>query len=393
MKHLFSSKKWFTLLEMLITMVIFFMMITVVTTIFIYVYKTKGALEARQTVTKESYFFLEKLQVMSKDYSIDYEEYWNRKNVWCASPQNDTWNMTGHCSMMTYYGNKNGIYANPDYHWFYYCSSIPTAVVNASNELRVEYGSTFDECLNNITGSVPSATILSNSGFIQSYGQYAKTFIDVNEDVDYITGAVKDDDDKDLWSGPIAIMWTATNYPQELYLISNDKTRRLFFRRKLVEQADYNSDGFTWDSEKLYAIQVLQLRWFDAWDNHDFDTAYPWVYDGVIDTWACDYSLWFICNGASISGAYPDFTLPLSSDDGWQNLLTNDITISQWNIITSPLIDPYLWRSIQSGQVSPFFSIDFTAKLYGKNRNLKIPRNQMDTYSLKLQTTLSSVFR
>ena len=62
-------------------MVIFFMMITVVTTIFIYIYKSKGALEARQTVIKESYFFLEKLQVMSKDYTIDYEEYRNRQQV------------------------------------------------------------------------------------------------------------------------------------------------------------------------------------------------------------------------------------------------------------------------------------------------------------------------
>jgi hypothetical protein len=73
---------------MMITMVIFFSMITTVTTIFIYIYKSKGALEARQTVTKESYFFLEKLQVMSKDYTIDYEEYRNRQQVGCAQPQN-----------------------------------------------------------------------------------------------------------------------------------------------------------------------------------------------------------------------------------------------------------------------------------------------------------------
>ena len=66
---------------MLIVMVIFSMMITIVSGIFVYVYKTKGSLEARQTVTKESYFFLEKLQVMIKDYTIDYEEYWNRQQV------------------------------------------------------------------------------------------------------------------------------------------------------------------------------------------------------------------------------------------------------------------------------------------------------------------------
>jgi hypothetical protein len=66
-------------------------MITTVTTIFIYIYKSKGALEARQTVTKESYFFLEKIQVLSKDYTIDYEEYRNRKKVGCMSANNPAW--------------------------------------------------------------------------------------------------------------------------------------------------------------------------------------------------------------------------------------------------------------------------------------------------------------
>ena len=77
---------------MIVTMVIFFAMITVVTTIFIYIYKSKGALEARQTVNKESYFFLEKLQVMSKDYTIDYEEYRNRELVGCMTLNDPTWN-------------------------------------------------------------------------------------------------------------------------------------------------------------------------------------------------------------------------------------------------------------------------------------------------------------
>jgi hypothetical protein len=58
-------------------------------------------------VTKESYFFLEKLQVMIKDYGIDYEEYRNRQQVGCMTPNDPNRNMTGHCAMMTYYGNRN----------------------------------------------------------------------------------------------------------------------------------------------------------------------------------------------------------------------------------------------------------------------------------------------
>ena len=360
-------------------------MITIVTTIFIYIYKSKGALEARQTVTKESYFFLEKLQVMIKDYTIDYEEYRNRQQVGCTSPNNPTWSTTGHCTMMTYYGNNNSIYSEKNRNWYYYCSSLAYESVPL-----IIWKGIGNACISDITSTVDSS-LLTNSWFLQSYGQYAKLFVDVKDDVDFIPGAVKDDDDQDLWSWPLAMYQTGTIYPQELYLISNDKQRRLLFRRKLIEQSDYNSDGVTWDSEKLYVIQVLQLKWFDAWENHDFDaTSFSWVYDGIIDTWACDYSLWFVCNGASVSWAYVDFKLPLTGDDGRQNLLTNDITISDWNLSLSPWVDPYLARNEDNAQINPFFSIDFTAKLYGKNRNLKIPRNQMNQYNLKLQTTFST---
>lgn len=359
-------------------------MITVVTTIFIYIYKSKWALEARQTVTKESYFFLEKLQVMSKDYTIDYEEYRNRQQVWCSSPQDPSWNTTGHCTMMTYYGNKNSIDSNNDINSYYYCSSL---LWTPETDPIVSVG-IWNTCISNTTGS---ATLnLTNSWFIQSYGQYEKVFMDVKEDVDFATWSVKDDDDQDLWQWPLAVIQSGIVYPQELYLISNDKERRLFFRRKLVEANDYNHDGTTGDSEKLYTIQVLQLKWFDAGSNHDFDTAYPWVYDGIIDTWACDYSLWFVWSWQSVGWAYVDFKLPIDENDCWQDLLTNDITISNWNIVISPLADPYLMWAQDDAQVNPFFSIDFTAKLYGKNWYLKIPWNQMDTYNLKLQTTFST---
>jgi hypothetical protein len=82
--------------------------------------------------------------------------------------------------------------------------------------------------------------------------------------------------------------------------------------------------------------------------------------------------------------------LPLTGDDGRQNLLTNDITISSRNIVISPLSDPYLAWKQDDAQINPFFSIDFTSKLYGKNRYLKIPWNQMENYNLKLQTTFST---
>lgn len=386
----FSLRKGFTLIEMLITITIFFVMITVVTTIFIHIYKTKGSLEARQIVTKESYFFLEKLQVMIKDYTIDYEEYRNRQQSWCMSPNNASWSGGSNCTVMTYYGNANAVepVANQFQSYLYYCSSIFASFDSDYNIGSYNSNHAITDCLADVTGA--SSTL--QSGFLQSYGQYGKLFVDVKDDVDYVPWPINDDDDDDLGKWPIAVVSDVANkiYPQELYLISKDKTRRLLFRRKLIEQSDYDGDGLIGDSETLYTIQVLQLRWFDAGINHDFNSvAYSGVYDGIIDTWACDYGLWFQCEWASVSGAYSDFKLPKDIDDGWQNLLTNDITISEWGLVISPLVNPYLSWAEDDKQISPSVSINFISKLYGKNWNLKIPRNQMDSYGLNLQTAFS----
>jgi hypothetical protein len=315
--------------------------------------------------------------VMIKDYTIDYEEYWNRQQVWCIKSNDSARNYTGHCSMMTYYGNKNLITGDNDRIEFYYCSTL----------IKVDWEPlSIEDNLNDHKDCANEMNVISSSWFIQSYGQYAKMFIDVKDDVDYITWAVKDDDDTDLWDGPNAL---DNSIPQELYLISHDKQRRLLLRRKLISSWDLNNDGLITDSERLYSLQVLQLRWFDAGVKHTFDITNDGVYDGIIDTWACDYSLWFVCTGASVSWAYTDFRLPIDSDDWRKDLLTNDITISERNIELSPTIDPYLSWGKNASQTAPFIRLSFTAKLYGKNWNLKIPRSQMDMFNIKLQTSFS----
>ena len=120
----------------------------------------------------------------------------------------------------------------------------------------------------------------------QSFWQYAALFIDVRE-------ATSDDDDEELWyilSDNVSAIADPNNI-QELYLISHDWKNRLFFRRKLVT--------WTWDFAQ-YKIQMLRLRWFDAWQQHNFSELSEWSYDGHIDTRACDSSMWFIWSGASI---------------------------------------------------------------------------------------------
>ncbi|MEI6672857.1 MAG: hypothetical protein WCL02_06075 [bacterium] len=66
----------------------------------------------------------------------------------------------------------------------------------------------------------------------------------------------------------------------------------------MIESGDWNNNGITGDtdSEKLYTLQILKLKGFDAGSNHNFDiNTSSGVYDGKIDTRACDYAQGFIC--------------------------------------------------------------------------------------------------
>ena len=390
-----SKKKAFTLLEVIITMMVFFFVVTVITSLFIEMIKIKWWLDARQYLTRESYYLLEKLQVLSKNYTIDYEEYRNRQQVGCISPGNPQWSGSTHCTMMTYYGNNNSFWSliawSSNHHMLYSCSSITTSLPNEEGfpfvytDTSLETNN-FSECASKFknSGLLSQATL---NWFIQSYGQYKKLFIDVQDDVDNTPGAVQDDDDLDRWDWPVAV-YDATGV-QELYLISHDGTNRLLIRKKLLEQWDRNNSWFTWDSdnEKLYTPQILQLKGLDAWQKHDFDpSSSSGVYDGQIDTWVCDSGAWFICHGSPIWGAYTWYYFPATSDDGWVNLFASDMTITDRNILITPTKDPDLARKDTSSQISPSLQIQFIAKLYGKNRSSKIPRSQMNNYSIRLQT-------
>lgn len=124
----------------------------------------------------------------------------------------------------------------------------------------------------------------------QSFGEYRLQFVDVIDNADETPSSIGDDDDTDLGRGPTAIV-DNENVP-ELYLISKDKKTRLLLRRKLVQQNDSNNNGTFEAFERLYVVQMLQLRGFDAGTKHSFDAAdadNQYMYDGLIDTWACDY--------------------------------------------------------------------------------------------------------
>lgn len=319
---------------------------------------------------------------MLKDYTIDYEEYFNRKNMWCNSDTQPFTRDIGtgwYCTLFTAYGNNNAIvWEEANKRKIYFCSSNtdtdpldPQTIIYSPN---IQNGS---GCL--------------NSGQ-QSFGQYYRQFRDVKKDVDSFAGAWNDDDDENVMKWPSAI--DDPSNVKELYLISQDGKSRILIRRALIESGDWNHNGITGDndSEKRYTLQILKLRWFDAGNNHNFDAdTSSWVYDGKIDTRACDYAQGFICSWTELNiTLYPWYRLPSDQNDGRVNLFQKNITISDRNLIIYPTKNPQYALAESNVQINPYFTINLTSKLYGEIRQKKLGLQNIDTFQISLQTTFNT---
>lgn len=369
------KKKWFTLLEVIVAITIFFILLVVIFGLYSKMIRLKYNIQARQSLIQNSYDAMEKINLLLKDYTIDYEEYFNRRSVGCVwwnAWNSFTWNVITwwYCTDFTAMGNSHyitsGVYA------IYYCSSANPWWTNIIWSSPVQQ---WAGCIQ--TGQ-------------QSFGQYYWQFWDVKSDVDTVPGALGDADDVRVMKWPEAIL--DPDNVKELYLISQDGKQRLWIRRALVESGDWNRDGvISWDGEFLYTLQILKLRWFDAWSNHDFDIDNSsGVYDSNIDTWACDYSQWFVCHGSGISTLYSGYVMPADSNDGRVNLFDQDLTVSNRNLIIYPTKHPGYALAQNEAQVNPYFTVSLTNKLYGKIWYKKLWIPSLEDFQLSLQTTFST---
>ncbi|MEI6774826.1 MAG: hypothetical protein WCL18_08915 [bacterium] len=114
-------------MEVIVAMTSFFLLLTIITNIYTRMIRLKYNIQARTNVIQDSYFTIEKINLLLKDYTIDYEEYFNRKNVGCNS---DDSNFTrdvgtgGYCKIFTAYGNKSNVSGTlTGEHKMYFCSS------------------------------------------------------------------------------------------------------------------------------------------------------------------------------------------------------------------------------------------------------------------------------
>jgi hypothetical protein len=143
---------------------------------------------------------------------------------------------------------------------------------------------------------------------------------------------------------------------------------------------------------------MLRLRWFDAWRKHDFSditSDNKWIYDGIIDTRACDTSMWFEWHWNSIDSsgnwAYSNYYLPQDVDDCWVDLTHWTTNLFAWKISISPIWDSDLYWAVPDKQINPFMKILIINKIYLPAiiwSNMRIA-NTINEFEVPLETTIN----
>jgi type II secretory pathway component PulJ len=123
-------KTSFTIVELLFVILILSFLLPTIFLVYNQIQKTKLEIDIRQQLVQQTYEFLERMNVLMQDYTIDYEEYFNRKMVGCVSGKKGTTftrdvGGSGHCTEFTAYGNGNSAYSSlTGAHILYYLSSL-----------------------------------------------------------------------------------------------------------------------------------------------------------------------------------------------------------------------------------------------------------------------------
>ena len=273
---------WFTLIEILtwilivsIVMIWGFQALSSIT-----IWKVR--LIQKTNIEKDSFYFTERLfEEIKKWWTIDYEEYFNRKVVWTSYASGHYLDETGFWN----FGNGWNVWTNTFWWWFYHCVSW----IWIWNKLLDTWCYTLN---------IP-----------QRYGQYSFQFIDYNSnydddwwDEDWDWNIIWDDDDEYLWLWPSAFTWWTDI--KEIYLISWDKKKRTLFRWNVWYDPDHPT--YSWATQTntacdfsdastptwswcLWTIEFLKLEWKDWWFDHDTsNTNTTWEFDWLIDTWIID---------------------------------------------------------------------------------------------------------
>lgn len=349
---MFKNNSWFTLIEIMLWILIFSMVIIWWFQALSAVTLWKIKLIEKTDITKDAFYFSEKLfEEIKKGWTIDYEEYFNRKVVWGAT---SSW----HYSIQTWFWNFWNWWSTPWTPWannywngFYYCRSWNWVAMWTW------------WCYNN-----PTLNNLWVSWWPQRYGQYAFQFIDYNSnadddlwDEDWDTKIRDDDDDENIWEWPVVFTWWTNT--KELYLISWDRKKRTIFRWTWSEDPDKpitsSCNSTTFWSWCIWNVEFIKLEAKDWGLSHNSWSTSTWSFDWLMDTWIIDkeFTAW-------------NEVIAWSNDINYrQPLFPSNISVTNFEVYPYPNIDKkYSWKSSSIVDVNPYVKIKLSLSPSWKKR-------------------------
>ncbi len=371
---------WFTLIEIILSITIFAIILVSAFDIMWKIWIGRLQVSNKLDINKDLYYTIESLVSTIKDFwwDIDYEEYWNRQAIWTET-------LSWHYEKLTWYGN----YLSWWIIWSTnYWEGLGYVCISWSWVSMWTWW-----CLENYN-FVLIGTFYYNASSkwkSQGYGQYARQFYDYNANQNYDSGGILwdedwnwsplwDDDDEDLWEGPVAFSW---NEVKELYLFKNLlEPERLFLRLNIIkdpnapDEASCNFTDWTW-SWCLWNIQILRLDWYDLWYTHDWTNPF-WLYDWILDTWRCNKD--FSCTN------WP-YNLPTGNDDEWVNLFPDYINVKSLKLFLYPNKNyVYAWKENNSNiNINPYIRINITLWFSWEKRK----KIQLLNPELSISTTIN----
>jgi type II secretory pathway pseudopilin PulG len=79
------TKKSFTMIELVLVIGALGILLPTIFSAYNKIQQTKREIDVRQQLVQQTYEFFEKMNVLIQDYTIDYEEYFNRQMVGCSA--------------------------------------------------------------------------------------------------------------------------------------------------------------------------------------------------------------------------------------------------------------------------------------------------------------------
>ena len=353
-----QNKKGFTLIEIMVWILIVSIVLIWWFQALIFTTIWKSKLIQRTDIQKESFYFTEKLFEMIKQWwTIDYEEYFNRKVIWNTTYS--SWHFSIPSGFWNYWKWWT-LWSSNFWDGFYYCRSWNWI----SNKM------TWTWCFTKF-----NSWTINYSWEQQRYWEYSFQFIDYNSnydndlwtpwDEDWDWNIIWDDDDEYLGVGPVAFdEWKDLT---ELYLINWDKTKRTLFRW-VVDKDPYSPWNCSLDSWNnitwtwcIWNVEYLKLEWKDRWMNHDLSNTWSTQYDWITDTWIID----------------TDFTswneqVAWTWSVNWVKLFPSSINVSEFKVYWYPNKNiEYNWKNNNiSSNISPYVIIKMKLKPSWVSRRL-----------------------